>query len=391
MIYQNLIIQRKVWNKLNNYHIKRKLPNALLFYGNNGTGKDGHAIELAALINCINPENTQSCGKCSSCKKIKTFQHGNLKIIHPLPRRSNQSKSDSPLKNLTKSELENYQGILSLKSKDPYYNIELPRANSILINSIRSLKKDLSLSSIEKGWNIIIILEAEKLCYPNNVTANALLKILEEPPEKTLFILITSNYSKIIDTIKSRCQSIFFPKIPYDELCYLIKETISEEDKKIIVNIADGDVNLIKNLDSSISEIYSDLKIFINSCYNNDNKYNDEIIQRVSSLKRSNETRLLIFFRIIMIYFKDLFVFSKSKDINYVVYKNLSNHYDKITAYYTSADWESCINAAENALNNIYRNTSIPLSINAMLIEIHEKITKHQAALFDINNWLENK
>ena len=78
VIYKELIIQSDVWNKLNNYSKKKKLPNAFLFYGNNGVGKDGHAIELAALINCNNITNQESCGECNSCKKIKKLQHGNL-------------------------------------------------------------------------------------------------------------------------------------------------------------------------------------------------------------------------------------------------------------------------------------------------------------------------
>ena len=390
MIYQNLIIQSSVWNKLNNYLNKKKLPNALLFHGNNGLGKEGHALEFSALINCIQPANGQSCGRCDSCQKMKTLQHGNLKLIPPLPAAKNKS-STSPLENLTKSEVESYQDMLSSKAIDPYYNIEVPKSNSILINSIRSLKKELTLSKIEKGWNIILILEAEKLCYPNNVAANALLKILEEPPEKTLFILITSNYSKIIDTIKSRCQSIFFPKIYHEKLYDLMNKDLSNEDKNIIISIADGNINIIKSLNNSITDIYNDLKIFIKSCYSNQHEYNDEIIQRVSLLKRTNKVQLLIFFRIIMIYFKDLFVFSESNDIKYIVYKNLDNHYSKITSYYNQSEWNKCIDVVENTLNNIYRNASIPLCINGMLIEIQQTISGKKVELFDINDWLEAK
>ena len=390
MIYSNLIIQPNPWNKLNNYFHKQKLPNALLFYGNNGIGKEGHAIEFAAFINCIQPNHNRGCGECISCQKIKTFQHGNLKLIHPLPTGKKNSVK-SPLENLTKSELENYQDMLSSKSTNPYYKIELPKSNSILVNSIRSLKKDLSLSKIEKGWNIIIILEAEKLCYPNNIAANALLKILEEPPEKTLFILITSNHSKIIETIKSRCQSIFFPKIPYNKLYEFMDKNLSDEDKNIIANVTDGDISLIKNLDISIVEIYDDLKIFIKSCYSTKYEYNEVMIGRINALKRTSNIKLSIFFRIIMIYFKDLFVFAESKDIKYIIYKNLDKHYNKIINHYNQSNWDSCIDIVENTLNNIYKNASIPLCINGMIIEIQELINGNKNKKNDINNWLETK
>ena len=389
MIYQNLIIQPKIWNKLTNYSTKKRLPNAFLFYGETGSGKEAHAIEFAALINCISPKNRESCGECNSCIKMKMLQHGNLKLIHPLPRGTKNISSVSPLESLNKNELEDYQDMLLLKATNPYYKIKLPKSNSILISSIRSLKKDLSLSSIEKGWNIIIILESEKLCYPNNVSANAVLKILEEPPEKTLFILITSNYSKIIDTIKSRCQSIFFPQLPINKLHNLITSNLNDTDKNIIANVANGDINLIKKLENSIDSIYNDLKLFMNSCYSTDYKYNEQLIEKVNLLKRTNDNQLSIFFRIIMIYFKDLFVFSQSKDIKYVVYKNLNKHYGKITSHHHNTDWKLCIDIIENTLNNIYRNASIPLSISGMLIEMRETITKKDITIFNINNWLE--
>ena len=219
MIYNNLIMQPKIWAKLNNYLKKGKLPNAFLFYRDSGAGKEAHAIELAALINCLNMKNFKSCGECGSCKKMKILQHGNLKIIHPMPRgKKNISSDSSPFDSLSKSDMEDYKKNVFLKSQNPYHKIKLAKSNSILINSIRSLKKDLFLTPIEQGWNIVLILDAEKLCYPNNVSANSLLKILEEPPEKTLFILITSNYSKIINTIKSKCQQIFFPSLTTEEI-----------------------------------------------------------------------------------------------------------------------------------------------------------------------------
>ena len=389
MIYDNLIIHPKIWEKLTDYFTKDKLPHAFLLYGNNGIGKEAHAIEFASLINCTKKTQLDSCGKCSSCKKMKILQHGNLKLIHPMPRGKTGKTMDSPFKSLSKSELENYNNQLLLKSQNPYYKIKLPQSNAILINSIRSLKKELLLSSIEEGWNIILILEAEKLCYPNNVSANSLLKILEEPPEKTLFILITNSYSKIIDTIKSRCQEIFCPPMSPEKIYNIIDDSISDLDKLIIANISNGSINLAKNLENSIEEIYGNLKLFINACHNLNYKYDDKVIEKVRSLKRSNDSsEYPLFFRIIIIYFKDLFVYSKSKKLENIVYKNLDKHYDKITNYHINTDWNLCIVVIENTFNHIERNASLPLSINGMLIEIRNIINNTHSTPFDVHNWM---
>ena len=390
MIYKELITQPLLWERLTEYHIKNKLPNALLLYGNDGAGKEAHALEFASFINCNRRSDRKSCGLCSSCMKMKTFQHGNLKLIHPMPNKKTTKSSQSPLSSFSKSELEDYNNQLLLKGKEPYYKLKLPKANSILINSIRALKKELSLSSIEEGWNVILILDAEKLCYPNNVSANSLLKILEEPPEKTLFILITSNYARIIDTIKSRCQNIFFPPIEINKIYNTIDSSINENDKLVIATISNGSMNLAKKIEQDLDIVYENLKSFISCCYDSGYKNNSLIIDKISIMKRSNNSldSTAIFFRSIMIYFKDLFIFSKSKDIDNIIYKNLEGHYSKITNHNADTSWDSCITIIENTYDYIERNASLPLAVNGMIVELKNIINNKTHAIFDMHEWI---
>ena len=127
MIYKELITQPLLWERLTEYHIKNKLPNALLLYGNDGAGKEAHALEFASFINCNRRSDRKSCGLCSSCMKMKTFQHGNLKLIHPMPNKKTTKSSQSPLSSFSKSELEDYNNQLLLKGKEPYYKLKLPK------------------------------------------------------------------------------------------------------------------------------------------------------------------------------------------------------------------------------------------------------------------------
>ena len=82
----------------------------------------------------------------------------------------------------------------------------------------------MSLSNHNNQWNIYIIMDAEKLCVPRQEAANALLKILEEPHENNLFILLTSNIGQMLDTISSRCTKVFFPKIRKEAIEQYLKE-----------------------------------------------------------------------------------------------------------------------------------------------------------------------
>ena len=95
MINSNLLINNKNWQRLVRSWNSGKLPHALLFHGPEGGGKEGHALELAALLNSNVATENGSCGRCSSCKKTKSFQHGNVKLILPLPRGKIKSSDES--------------------------------------------------------------------------------------------------------------------------------------------------------------------------------------------------------------------------------------------------------------------------------------------------------
>ncbi len=82
MIYNNFNLQDEVWHKIQTQIKSKKLPNAFLFYGSDGSGTEGYGIELAAALNC-DKQSLEACGQCSSCKKIISFQHGNIKLIIP--------------------------------------------------------------------------------------------------------------------------------------------------------------------------------------------------------------------------------------------------------------------------------------------------------------------
>ena len=255
MIYKSLFLHSKIWTNLSASVRSNRLPHALLFYGNYGTGKEAHAIELAALINCELNSKNESCGKCSSCKKMKSSQHGNVKVVIPYPRGKISSPEDPSIRGLSKKNIDDLRKMMELKGKKPYESIKIENSHTILINSIREIKKDLQMSTIESGWRVILIFNAEKLCIPQPNAANALLKVLEEPPEKTLFILVTSDISNVIDTVRSRCQEIFFPPLPKNFIENELKRNeIKDEKIKIILDIANGNIKSALDLSINIDE-----------------------------------------------------------------------------------------------------------------------------------------
>ena len=182
MKYDNLIRNKKIWDQLKIMIKNNKLPHALLFHGNSGVGKEAHALELAGLLNNIN--------EMAQLAKIKNFQHPNIHLIIPMPREKTINKKSSAIDCLTDKSLNHLIKMKKNKMSDPYALIKFEKRSSILINSIRDINKNIHLGAVS-GSMVYIIFEAEKLCYPKVEAGNALLKILEEPPKNTFFILVT--------------------------------------------------------------------------------------------------------------------------------------------------------------------------------------------------------
>jgi DNA polymerase-3 subunit delta' len=172
-------------------HIKRNhIAHAYLFTGEEGIGKRLTAINFAKTLNCLKNQGTEidCCDECLSCIKIDKLSHPDVFII---------------------------------ESTD----------GQIRVDIIRNLEESLSYKAFEGRWKIAIIDDAETL---NQSAANAFLKTLEEPPTKTILILISSMPELIPETILSRCQRIKFTPIPLDRMKELLQDKDQRDFKKIM-------------------------------------------------------------------------------------------------------------------------------------------------------------
>jgi DNA polymerase-3 subunit delta' len=181
-------------------HENEKLPHALILKGKEGIGKYDFAMKFTKSYLCQNPlANHVPCEVCSSCEWFPE-SHPDFKHIAPI-----ESEDDESSKRKT------------------------IRKKSIVIDQIRELSEYLELSAHqESGKRVVLIEPADSL---NQAASNALLKILEEPPENTLFILLSSQIQKLIATIRSRCQLLDLRGPSLDEAkLFLIDQNIAHEE-----------------------------------------------------------------------------------------------------------------------------------------------------------------
>jgi DNA polymerase-3 subunit delta' len=191
----------------------RRVPGAMLFAGEEGVGKKLFALEVAKALNCRSPRDTEGCGRCPPCVRIGKFNYP-------------QS-----------SESDDWKGMIWTDHADVGM-VEAPR-RVLLVEQMRLIEREANYRPYEGKARLFLIEDADKL---NDASANALLKVLEEPPETSHILLLTSRPAMLLPTIRSRCQMIRFSPLTAGEIeTHLITNKISSAgEARIRARVARG-------------------------------------------------------------------------------------------------------------------------------------------------------
>ncbi len=187
-------------NELKSILKSGRIPNSFLFRGSAGSGKLRAALGFANSIFNLNNKSDSAINK--------TLNHPDLHIIFPIPSSEKKSENNCDMyvnswRNLA------IEKDFQFSLKDWSDNLETNKQPQINIDSVRVLAKKLSLSSFGFGYKVILFWMADRL---NEAAGNKLLKIVEEPGEKTVFIFITEKNKSLLKTLESRCQKLNFKK-----------------------------------------------------------------------------------------------------------------------------------------------------------------------------------
>ena len=217
MYFKDIIGQQEVIERLVKDAQAGTVPHALLFCGPEGVGKLQTAIAFARYLLCRDKgTGADSCGTCPSCVKMDKLVHPDLHFVYPVINKSKtagrSTVSDDEITTWREIVLEQqYFGFEEWLSAIDADN----KQASIFVTESEQIISKLSLKSVEGGYKIMIIWHAEKM---NQQCANSLLKLLEEPPAGTIFILTTDAPEQILETIISRTQRIDFKRIPEQDI-----------------------------------------------------------------------------------------------------------------------------------------------------------------------------
>lgn len=222
------------------------LAHALLFHGPEGSANLTLALALASYLYCEQKSDTDSCGTCGSCQRMNKLILPDLNFAFPVVASSKEEDGDEEGNDGKSDLLGNWRKFVL---GQPYGNVhdfiyfngfEKKQLN-ITKAAARKMIQTLSLMSFEGGYKIMLIWAPEYL-HPS--AANSLLKIIEEPPAKTLFLLVTSQADQLLTTILSRTQKILVRAFSDEEVSSHLVETGRCEAKAAaqIAMLADGNM-----------------------------------------------------------------------------------------------------------------------------------------------------
>src|SRR5512133_3710686 len=253
MNFERIPGQKEIKTKLLRSVKEERVSHAQLFAGPDGCGSMALALAFARYISCENRTDFDSCGVCKSCVKYEKLIHPDLHFVFPVIK---GKKATDPVSD---NYIEEWREFIK---KSPYFtinnwldSIEVGNAQGMIFASeAAEIIKKLSLKTFESDFKIMIIWLPEKM---HQATANKLLKMIEEPPEKTLFLLVSEEPDKVISTILSRCQIVKIPSFNRADIeKYLIHRFgISAEKASDISRVSVGNIitaiELCENEDSS--------------------------------------------------------------------------------------------------------------------------------------------
>ncbi len=237
MLFNQIIGQDHIKKHLQKSAENGRIPHAQLFVGKEGCGTLPMAIAYAQFLLCNFSENADACN--IKCNKL---QHPDLHFAFPVT--TNDSVKKHAVSNLF---LEDWREFIATQPYGSLFNwlqhIGVENKQGLIgVDEAEAVVKKLRLKSYEGGFKVMIIWMAEKM---NIAAANKLLKLIEEPPEKTVFLLITENEEQIINTIKSRCQALHFPVLSEQDIAHslIVNNQVSDNEATKIAHQAEGNYN----------------------------------------------------------------------------------------------------------------------------------------------------
>lgn len=262
MRFADIIGQDEIKHHLVETAKEGRISHAQLFMGKEGHGTLPLAIAYAQYINCQNRLDDDSCGQCPSCRQISQLSFPDLHFVFPVP-----ATNSTSVKPVSDTFLKQWAQFIK---QNPYGSYQqwlafVDAGNSqgfIRVDESSEIIRKMSMKTFSAEYKTMIIWMPEKM---NSDAANKLLKLIEEPYPKTLFILVSESSDKIISTIISRTQLVKVPRISEKDLTEGLQRMLSIDAEKAanLAKISEGDLCKALEFGQTTDDLVQNLSLFI--------------------------------------------------------------------------------------------------------------------------------
>ena len=381
MLFRDIPGQEVIKKKLIHTVNDGRISHAQLFYGPEGSGKLALALAYARYICCEKRSETDSCGVCHSCIKYNKYIHPDLHFVYPSV--SESKKDDSGEAGDSSTTVNFHEKWREALLDNPYMDqfqwyekIGLEtRQGFIGVKDSNEIIRKLSLKSYESDYKVLIMWLPERM---NPTSANRLLKIIEEPPPMTLFLLISENYGEILPTILSRTQMIKIPAMKDADIkkALMEKENVTEEIANDAVHLADGNFNRALSCiqpDENYRESFERFVNLMRVCYG---LKMDEILKSVEDISSLGREKQKLFLMYAMRILRENFLMNlgNSEMIHMTGYE--SEWAQKFNAFIHQGNIHELYSEFNDAYNHISANAYARIVLLDMSMKIYRLLRK---------------
>lgn len=269
MLFKEVIGHDKLKPKLIQTVRDDRVSHAQLFLGKDGSGTFALALAYAQYINCQNRMEDDSCGTCASCQQFRTFQHPDLHFSFPFFNKEKESTCDlfagewrAQVNRGVYFDFQDWRSQVDAANKQLF----------ISVHEANSLMKKVSLKSFSGGYKVVIIWHPEFMAPP---ASNKMLKVIEEPPDKTIFLLVTDSTERMLATILSRTQIFKVGGLSDEDIRVALisrNGVVSGDVADQIVQYSHGDYcrALRKLRESDVDAMLENFRSWMRLCYKKD-------------------------------------------------------------------------------------------------------------------------
>jgi DNA polymerase III subunit delta' len=347
---------------------RERLPHALMLTGPDGVGKLALANALAQYRNCLQPQDGDSCGRCANCLKISKGIHPDVNYLLPII-----SKTEGGKRYLTADYFESFKAGFF---QDPYYSFgewtrSLGGENKqlfISVHEIRDLKRRIYLKAFEAPYKVVIIWNAERI---NSEGANAFLKLLEEPPDRTQIIMTCSVPSQLLTTINSRCQRVRLGRIaPKAIEDYLVtRQGVEPARAQELAAIAEGSIGNAKEALTEGSVALTRTYIeWLRAAYVGDY---DKISQQIELIYKESKEVQKLFLQAALKKVRDSLLYQCGLPDLALVTEEEKGFQEKFSQIMTPDKVERMTQEIENSHRQIAGNANAQMAFTALSLRLH--------------------